>query len=193
MMVKITDSYLCHSAWVNQDHPCYWYTVRCHYSTVNFLTSIHRRHHIACPLRWGMGVSFVDSASDWYFASVPAIIYATSDYIGLPYNGTQLHMENIYPFYFEMVINVSLSKCDSKSLMLQPSRGKRYCLTHWGRVTHIYFSKLSINGSDNGLAPGWRQAIIWTNAGILFIWILGTSFNEMLIEIHTLSVKKMNL
>ena len=101
MMVKFTDSYLCHSAWVNQDHPCYWYTVRCHYSTVNFLTSIHRGHHIACPLRWGMGVSFVDSASDWYFASVPAIIYATSDYIGLPYNGIQLHMENIYPFFFK--------------------------------------------------------------------------------------------
>ena len=34
-------------------------------------------------------------------------------------------------------------------------------------VTHVCASKLTINGSDNGLSPGRRQAIIWTNAGIL--------------------------
>ena len=39
-------------------------------------------------------------------------------------------------------------------------------LTHWGRVTHICVGKLTIIGSDNGLSPGRRQAIIWTNAGI---------------------------
>ena len=39
-------------------------------------------------------------------------------------------------------------------------------LTHWGRVTLICVSKLTIIGSDNGLSPGRRQAIIWTNAGI---------------------------
>ena len=42
-------------------------------------------------------------------------------------------------------------------------------LTHWGRVTHICVSKLIIIGSDNGLSPGRRQAIIWTNAEILSI------------------------
>ena len=30
-------------------------------------------------------------------------------------------------------------------------------------------SKLTITGSDNGLSPGRRQAIIWTNDGILLI------------------------
>ena len=33
-------------------------------------------------------------------------------------------------------------------------------LTHWGRVTHICVSNLTIIGSDNGLSPGRRQAII---------------------------------
>ena len=33
-------------------------------------------------------------------------------------------------------------------------------LSHWGRVTHICVSKLTIIGSDNGLLPGRRQAII---------------------------------
>ena len=42
-------------------------------------------------------------------------------------------------------------------------------LTHWGRVTHICVSELTIIGSDNDLSPGRRQAIIWTNGGILLI------------------------
>ena len=40
-------------------------------------------------------------------------------------------------------------------------------------------------GSDYGLWPGRCQAIIWTNAGILLIWPLGTNFSESAIEIHT--------
>ena len=66
-------------------------------------------------------------------------------------------------------------------------------ITHWGRVTHICVGKLTIIGSDNGLSPGRRQAIIWTNAGILLIGPLGTNFSEILIEIDTFSFKKMHL
>ena len=68
-----------------------------------------------------------------------------------------------------------------------------FVLTHWGRVTHICVGNLTIIGSDNGLSSGRRQAIIWTNAGILLIGPLGTNFNEILIEIHTFSFKKMHL
>ena len=66
-------------------------------------------------------------------------------------------------------------------------------LTHWGRVTHICLNKLAIIGSDNGLSPGRRQAIIWTNAGVLFIGPLGTNFSEIQIGIQTFSYKKMHL
>ena len=66
-------------------------------------------------------------------------------------------------------------------------------LTHWGRVTHICVSKLTIIGSDNGLSPGRRQAIIWTSARILLIGSLGTDFSEILIEIQIFSLKKMHL
>ena len=65
-------------------------------------------------------------------------------------------------------------------------------LTHWSRVTHICVSKLTSIGSDNGLSPVRRQAIIWTNAGILLIRTLGTNFSEILCEIHTFSFKKMH-
>ena len=66
-------------------------------------------------------------------------------------------------------------------------------LTHWSRVTHICVSKLTIIGPDNGLSPGRRQAIIWTNDGILLIGPLGTNFSEILIEMYIFSFKKMHL
>ena len=66
-------------------------------------------------------------------------------------------------------------------------------LTHWCRVTHICVSKLTIIGSDNGLSPGRRQAIIWTNAGISWTGPLRTNVSEILIKIHTFSFKKMHL
>ena len=66
-------------------------------------------------------------------------------------------------------------------------------VTHWGRVTHLCVSKLTITGSDNGLSPGRRQAIIWTNAGILFIGHSGTNFRLILIKIHTFSYRKIHL
>ena len=67
------------------------------------------------------------------------------------------------------------------------------CITHWGRVTHICIGNLTIIVSDNGLSPGRRQAIIWTNTGILLIGPLGTNFNEILIEIQIFSFKKTHL
>ena len=69
----------------------------------------------------------------------------------------------------------------------------RAALTNWGRVTHICVGKLTIIGSDNGLSPVWRQAIIWTNAGILLIGSLRTNFTEIWIRIETFSFKKMHL
>ena len=60
-------------------------------------------------------------------------------------------------------------------------------------MTHIGVSKLASIVSDNGLSPGRRQAIIWTNAGILLIGPLETNFSEILIEIHTFSFKKMHV
>ena len=63
----------------------------------------------------------------------------------------------------------------------------------WGQVMHICVSKLTIIGSDNGLSPDWRQAIIWTNAALLLSGPLGTNFSEILIEILAFSLKKMRL
>ena len=51
----------------------------------------------------------------------------------------------------------------------------------------------TIIGTDNGLSPGRRQAIIWTNAGKLSVRSLGTNFGENLSEISAFSFKKMHL
>ena len=66
-------------------------------------------------------------------------------------------------------------------------------LTHWGRVTHIWVGKLTVIGSDNGLLPGRRQAIFWTNAVILLIGPMGTNFSEILTKIYAFSFRKMHL
>ena len=63
-------------------------------------------------------------------------------------------------------------------------------LFHQGRKTHIYVGKLTIIGSDNGLSPGRRRAIIWTNAGTWLIWPLGTNFNEILYEILNIFIQE---
>ena len=60
-------------------------------------------------------------------------------------------------------------------------------------MTHICVGDLIIIGSDNGLSPGRRQAIIWTNAGILLIGPLGTNFNGILLEMLTFSFTKIRL
>ena len=46
---------------------------------------------------------------------------------------------------------------------------------NWLRQSDSYISNLTIFG----LAPGRRQAIIWTNAGVLLIGNLGTNFSEI--------------
>ena len=78
--------------------------------------------------------------------------------------------------YLKFVVETSLTHCP--------------LLTHWGWVTHICISKLTIIDSDNGLSPGQCQAIISTSDEILLIGPLGTNFSAILIKIHTFSFKK---
>ena len=56
-------------------------------------------------------------------------------------------------------------------------------------MTHICVVKLIIIGSDNGLSPDRRQAIIWTNVGLLSIGSLRTYFNENLICVNWVSLE----
>ena len=51
-------------------------------------------------------------------------------------------------------------------------------------MMHIYIGKLTTIGSDNGLSPGRRQAIIWTNTGAFLMGPLGTNSSEILVAIE---------
>ena len=79
-----------------------------------------------------------------------------------------------------------------RSLPQLPRFGTHMCknITQWGRVIHIWVSKLTI-GSDNGLSPVRLQAIIWNNSGVLSIGDLRKKFNHILFEIQTFWFKKM--
>ena len=63
-------------------------------------------------------------------------------------------------------------------------------LTQWGRVTHMCVSRLTTIGSDNGLSPDRRQAIIWTNAGILLVGPLGTKLHWKLYQKSYIWIKE---
>ena len=83
--------------------------------------------------------------------------------------------------------------CIFLEIFLEWQKNGSFCLTQWGRVTHICVSNLTIIGSNNGLLSGRRQAIIWTNAVLLLIGPLGTNFSKILFEIQTFSFKKIHL
>ena len=61
----------------------------------------------------------------------------------------------IHKFSYKKVIHLKTSSAKWRPFCLGLS-----VLTHWGRVTHICVGNLIIIGSDNGLSPGRRQAII---------------------------------
>ena len=84
--------------------------------------------------------------------------YFVWNFRGVLWNSTQ----NIFPFHWEMCILLIITH-----------------ITHWGRVAHMCVVNLTIIGSDNGLSPGRRQAIIRTNVVILLIGVIGTNFSEI--------------
>ena len=57
-------------------------------------------------------------------------------------------------------------------------------------MTHICVSELTNIGSDNGLSPGARQAIIWNNIVLLLIEPLGTNVSELSIGIQTFFIQE---
>ena len=93
----------------------------------------------------------------------------------------------------ETMISIFVMSFKMYKLLLQPHFQGASQLTHWGRVKHICVSKLTTISSYNGLSPGRRQAIIWTNDGILLIWQLETKFNEILVKIHKLLFKRIHI
>ena len=78
--------------------------------------------------------------------------------------------QDFYKFSTQIAVMLDLGY----KLILAP-----YHLTHWGQVTHICGSKLTIIGSNNGSSPGRHQAIMWTNDGVLLIRPLGANFGEI--------------
>ena len=114
------------------------------------------------------------------------IIWTIADFLSFGSLGTNLEIWKSQFSFERMNLKMLLAKWWPFSLRLR-------VLTHWGWVTHICVSKLTIIGSENGLSPGRGQAIIWTNAGILLIGPLGTNFSEILIEHYIFLFNKMHL
>ena len=52
---------------------------------------------------------------------------------------------------------------------------------------------VSTGSGNNGLPPARHQAITWTSAGLLSIWLLGANLSEIQIRILSFSFTKMHL
>ena len=132
----------------------------------------------------------------WSDRRVVDIYHWIHIYVTRIYKGIALKPDIVLHLWVKVTSCIALHKQVSYIILLSclwPKGKVTTTLTHWGRERHICVSKLTIIGSNNGLSPGRRQAIIWTNAGILLIRPLGTNFNEMLVEIRTFSFMKMRL
>ena len=66
-------------------------------------------------------------------------------------------------------------------------------ITHLPLVLHICISEIDHHCSGYGLSPVRRQAIAWTNAGLLSIGLKGISFSEIWIGILSFLFKKFHL
>ena len=128
---------------------------------------------------------------------------ALSYYLNQCWNITNWTLRNKLQWNFNRNSNIFIQEnafesivCEMTAILPRPQCVKRIqrqeanLLTHWGRVTHICVGSITIIGSDNGLSPGRRQAIICPNAGISLIGPIRTMFREIFIEIHTFSFKK---
>ena len=102
-----------------------------------------------------------------------------------------------YPYLYEILFDVLLLIYKTCDWVVGGVGWGETGVGGWGMFINSLrprcISNLTIIGSDNGLSPVRRQAIIWTNAGMLLIGPLGTNFSEILIKIHTFPFKKMHL
>ena len=120
-------------------------------------------------------------------------------YVKNQWSVARCHLKILTPCSWKLQSNPSAiwASIIDKNIKIRPLFPSLYHgaeeLTHWGWMTHICVSELTIIGSDNGLSPGRRQAIIWTKDGILLIGPLGTNFSEILFGIQTFSFNKMHL
>ena len=129
-----------------------------------------------------------------------AIIFTNAEVVNWTLNTLQWNFNrSIIIFIGKMLLKILSGNCRLFCAVLNdvlthcPLGHVAVMLTHWGRGTQICVCKIIIIDSDDGLAPGRRQAIMWNNAGILLTGPLRTKFSEIWIGIEMSSSKKMHL
>ena len=158
--------------------------------------STHMLKDLIWAILWAGEAEILVNQHLYHLTVLEAGIRSLASTVDLPHQHTCNHK---YPFIGSMKVYMLSSISNFQTHITFPVKlplgeyQKTSLLTHWGRVTHICVGKETSIGSDNGLSPSRRQAIIWTNAGILLIGPLGTNFSEISIEIHILAFKKMHL
>ena len=97
-------------------------------------------------------------------------------------------------------IQIKIQQISFKKIMVkmlyaqfQPFCSSLNALTHWGQVTHIYISKLTTIGSDNGLSHGQCQSHHLNQCWNIVNWTLRNKLQWYLNLNLTFSFKKIHL
>ena len=140
-------------------------------------TQLYWRYH-SLPLRqrW----TLLGLVLDWG-QMTPICITKKADTAKLNGPRTLADKRWVGPVKFLCVIMFDISKIRPKSV-LSPVKAQKFswCL------------KKAIIAADNDSLPVQQQAIIWTNAALLSVGLLGMYFSEIWIKIHKVSVRRMN-
>ena len=135
---------------------------------------------------WDYVMNELPNKQSWQVSKLPRVVMNDRLLPGVPQ--TNRHVWKVVGFYLlpHNIYLIQTLLLDNTAMNAHHILHYTVCLNHWGWVTHICVSKLTIIGSDNGLSTRRCQAIIWTNAGILLIGPSGTNF----IEIHIFHSRK---
>ena len=151
---------------------------------------------LSCPLWFHCNETTINWSNDtwWHIFKFGYFIQKMMPYLEISryWHEGSFYTGNQFLYCLKCVVKSHNFRNEPKIKIYNFSKTLDFTLTHWGRVTHICIGKLTIIGSDIGLSPERRRAIIWTNAGILLIGPFGTNFSEMLIGIQTFSLKKLH-
>ena len=136
-------------------HKCHVYAcgLYCSPMTVSRGTSQHRHIGHFCDRSTGYRFPTVFTAFALYTTPIyrgnNTLVRLSWKEIFMSYILISLCMRIVYNPYSKFDESLHTTKTDIQSLS-----SFSYCRgTHWGRVTHICLSKLTIIGSDNGVSP----------------------------------------
>ena len=125
----------------------------------------HRAHYDVTLILW---CTYASTPYPIKFADGFALLYLNVWFL-------YANLSGLLRWHWGITSGMAFGSCDL--LLISTALRQSYNWPHASDVAiktfvNVSVGKLTTIGSNNGLSPGRRQTIIWTNVGILLIWPL---------------------